>query len=494
MATLKSPDLWRAKDLPLPPRLIDVSGSSLFLRETQGLYGQYCALSYSWGRSKSFRTHKATYRDRIRGFTLDDLPTTIKDAVRLTRTLGFQYLWIDALCIIQDDTKDWAINSAVMDLVYGFATLTIAASFCKDKWQPLFRPRPRPQSFEIPSPCSKDKSKHGTVTLSRREGVFADIFKSSPLATRAWTLQEWILSRRTIHFTNEQMFWECQEAGFAEDGSSFDKSFSSRTFLPPAGTTGAFSPDLTQMLARWRVMVDDYAQRNLFSTSDKLPALAGLAHQFQHLTGASYLAGMWREELPLGLLWTIHTSALVGTGQRSTKWRAPSWSWASIDGGIHCDGYQGLVLMASPGPPSEQLEILSAEIQLKDEANAFGEVTKAILHVRGRVQRLRRTPQRRQHSRATSGRSGAIPLGYPMRSGMGAVIFDNEATERHAIPEEFSCLLVDRRRDEDDDGELMSAFLVIEKVSEGCFQRAGAGYVEGAALFNSDCLTTIALL
>ncbi|KIW94695.1 uncharacterized protein Z519_04672 [Cladophialophora bantiana CBS 173.52] len=174
--------------LPLPPRLIDVGGISsatLRLKETDGLYGRYCALSYSWGRSKSFRTHRATYQDRIRGFRLEDLPTTIRDAACLTQNLGFQYLWVDALCIVQDDRDDWAKNSAIMDEIYGFATLTIAASVCEDKWQPLFRKRTQAESVQISSPCSNDSSRYGTMTLSHSDGLFDDIVKASRLACRA---------------------------------------------------------------------------------------------------------------------------------------------------------------------------------------------------------------------------------------------------------------------------------------------------------------------
>ncbi|KAJ9615890.1 hypothetical protein H2200_001967 [Cladophialophora chaetospira] len=457
-------------DAPLPPRLIEVGSSTsktLSLRETRGMRGRYCALSYSWGRSKSFKTSKATYQERLRGFALDDLPTTIRDAIRLTRALQFQFIWVDALCIVQDDKLDWAENSAIMDQIYGFATITIAASLCDDKWHSLYRKRNQPQSIRISSLSntkSRIKPERGVMTISRRDGVFSDIFMAAPLASRAWTLQEWLLSRRTVHITSEQIFWECQERGFGEDGSSFDQSFSSRVFLPPAGISP--KPDLTQMLSRWKGVVDAYSQRKLFATSDKLPALAGLAHQFQQLTDASYLAGMWREEMPLGLLWTVQTSSLVETGRSAPEWRAPSWSWASIDGAVHCDGYQGLVLMASPGPTLEQLEIVASEITLKNEANPFGEVTKAVLRVRGKAQRLRRKPQRLQH-RTTSGRSGSVPLGYSMQSGKGGVTFDNEATERGDVPEEFSCLLVDKRVD--DEGELMSAFLVIEEVPGALF-------------------------
>ena len=476
----------------LPPRLVDVGDSAaaiLYLREKDGQKGRYCALSYSWGRSKSFRTHKATYQGRIRGFKHEDLPTTIRDAVCLTRCLGFQYIWVDALCIVQDDKADWARNSAMMDEIYGFATLTIAASTCEDKWQSLFRHRPIPVGVSITSACSNDKSKHGKLSLSQREGVFEDIFKAAPLASRAWTLQERVLSRRTVHFTNEQLFWECQQYGLGEDGSNFDKSFSSRSFLPPLGVSA--TPNLSQMLARWRILVDDYSQRNLFATGDKLPALAGLAHQFQEFTSATYLAGIWKEDLPLGLLWTIHTSTLVDIGHSAPEFRAPSWSWASIDGAVHCDGYQGLVLTSSSSPPTTQMEVLETQIVLKEERSPFGAVFEGVLRVRGITQNLSRGLERRGLLSASS-RTGTVPLGYPMHAGKGTVLFDNDTQEGADLPKDFSCLLVDKRKD--DEGQVVSAFLVVREVGSGRFQRIGAGYIEGDAFFCTSPTTTLALV
>ncbi len=141
----------------MPTRLVDVGiceDSKLHLQVTANLFGRYCALSYNWGRSESFKTKKTTYESRLAGFSLDDLPTTIRDAVLLTRLLGFRYLWVDALCIVQDDPAHWAQESAVMDQVYGNATLTIAASSCKDKWESLSPSRKVLEGVHIQSLCS----------------------------------------------------------------------------------------------------------------------------------------------------------------------------------------------------------------------------------------------------------------------------------------------------------------------------------------------------
>ncbi|KIW32244.1 uncharacterized protein PV07_03804 [Cladophialophora immunda] len=474
---------------PLPPRLIDVGGASsavLQLKETDGLYGRYCALSYSWGRSKSFRTHKVTYKDRICGFRPEDLPTTIRDAVHLTQNLGFQYLWVDALCIVQDDRDDWAKNSAIMDEIYGFATLTIAASMCEDKWQPLFRKRAQAESIQISSPCSNDSSKRGTMTLSQSDGHFEDVVKKSVLARRAWTLQESALSLRVVYFTRERLFWECQQCILAEDGSIFDKSQSSRIFLPPLDR----KPTLELKLVRWQSIVDDYARRKLFAASDKLPALAGLARQFHRLTSATYIAGLWREGLPLDLLWTINAELITETSQGPKSWKAPSWSWASVEGAVHSDGYQTMVLTSSAGPPVEQLEILDIDISPREVANPFGELTRANLHVRGKTQRLSRALERRRpHSKR--GRLTRISQYYATDPPGGEITFD-DAAEGAVVPINFLCLLVDRRKS--DSGHYTSVFIAIEEVEHGHFKRLGAGYIDGDSFFASQRLQELTLV
>ncbi|EXJ92022.1 hypothetical protein A1O3_00572 [Capronia epimyces CBS 606.96] len=506
------------QSLPLPTRLIDVGSMSeteteppvLRLKETLGSYGRYCALSYSWGRSKSFRTHRSTYTDRIQGFQLDDLPITIREAVRFTRLLGYRYIWVDALCIIQDDARDWARESACMDQIYGLATLTIAASACRDKWDGLVHGRRRHQGVAVTSGCS-NSSNVGTMFFSPRAGVIRDVIDGSPLANRAWTLQEQHLSRRTVHFTREQVYWECQQCYLAEDGLDSTKEGSDKNFLAAPATARSSSnpnpnPTWDWMLTRWQWVVENYAQRKLFAPSDKLPALAGLANQFRQRTGATYLAGLWREELPLGLLWTIQTAGsgsgsdsgsgrglgVRDTGHSAAEYRAPSWSWASIDGAVHYAGYADMVTMSSADTALEQLQVLSADMSLKQAENACGEVTTAVLRVRGKVQRARRTLEK-----PATRWAGSVRLGYFLH-GKGEIVFDNENVNEMVegdpvfLPIEFPCLLVDRRKEPD--GTYSSCFLALEEVHQACYKRIGVGYAEGPDWFASCDSITLSLV
>ncbi|RDW71840.1 hypothetical protein BP5796_07874 [Coleophoma crateriformis] len=240
-----------------PSRLIDVESDadpkSLRLWETtkvnaagdiQRTKGRYSALSYSWGPedSKRFTTKKDTREARLKGFSLEELPTTIRDAVVLTRKLGLRYLWVDALCIVQDDVDDWAEESARINEVYGNAVITIAAAACEDKWDGIFRKwdLPPSQSVSIHSKCSND-DRTGTMTISDTVGSLYEILDRSPLSNRAWVLQERVLSRRTIHFAKDQMYWECQNHAVAEDGTIFSDTFSVNKYLSWPGGVDSMS-------------------------------------------------------------------------------------------------------------------------------------------------------------------------------------------------------------------------------------------------------------
>jgi hypothetical protein len=90
----------------LPKRVVNVGGNDQhpepFLFESGGTRGQYLTLSHRWGGTNMSTTTKALLEDHTRGIGFNYLCKTFQDAIIITRKLGFQYIWIDALCIIQD--------------------------------------------------------------------------------------------------------------------------------------------------------------------------------------------------------------------------------------------------------------------------------------------------------------------------------------------------------------------------------------------------------
>jgi hypothetical protein len=127
----KHPRCLPLSDRPLPTRVIDVGdkdSSRVHLVVSHGRLGRYIALSHCWGDREPTTTTPDSYNNHInKGIAIGDLPQTFRDAIGVVRALGFQYLWIDCLCIIQQDGEDWQREAPRMREVYANAVVTIAS-------------------------------------------------------------------------------------------------------------------------------------------------------------------------------------------------------------------------------------------------------------------------------------------------------------------------------------------------------------------------------
>ena len=212
----KSFECYPKRTSRLPTRVLDVSDSRLRLHVSRvGERGEYVALSHCWGtlsqeQKRSFCTSSGNFTLRCtQGLDIDTLPITFQDAIMVTRELGKRYLWIDSLCIIQydDDLEDWRKESGQMGNIFGNAYVTIAATSAQDATQGfLERPRLRDPNSQF---AKVHTSTHGTVLISSIIDDYHSDVENGILNQRAWVLQERALSRRTIHFTANQTYWEC---------------------------------------------------------------------------------------------------------------------------------------------------------------------------------------------------------------------------------------------------------------------------------------------
>jgi hypothetical protein len=139
-------------------------------------------------------------------FPIADLALTFRDAITVTRELGQRYLWIDSLCIIQDDHRDWETESKKMEAVFQHAYYTIAATSAEDSTKGFLNRPEEKYSQYVMVPESSDGKVY--ICTSIEDDFDGDVTKGV-LNTRAWVLQERALSRRTIHFTKRQTYWEC---------------------------------------------------------------------------------------------------------------------------------------------------------------------------------------------------------------------------------------------------------------------------------------------
>jgi hypothetical protein len=241
---------------------------------------------------------------------IDSLPLTLRDAVTITRKLGIQYLWIDALCIIQDDDQDWQQESGAMTQIYSNAYLTIAAGSATHCDGGILNKQDRRQLLAVPL-------KNFSLTTSSLTHHIQK--ESSPLSRRAWTLQERELSPRILWFFKHMVSFECREE-WASEGEPhgqrhlFDK-FGVRdrslhiTLGLGQGVQGSDGPPLLhpsdhgKVFLCWRTIIEEYSSRELTRASDKLPALSGLAHLVQAAVRSEYAAGLWCNDLLRSLLW-----------------------------------------------------------------------------------------------------------------------------------------------------------------------------------------------
>ena len=296
------------------------------------------------------------------GIPISELSKLYQDAVKTCRQLGVRYLWIDSLCIIQDQELDWTHEIATMGQVYSNALCNIEAAHAADGHGQLFFSRNGAQIK--PFPVTVEWHKDGPLasflidSSVHRDNDMSD----APLLKRAWVLQEQILASRTIIYSKRQVHWVCrtQEASemFPEGMPDLRRGIDllSRSLAPRSlhvlkgqlasdnplyfshqslGSGMIVSP-LESFWWSWRTIVMDYTSRALTFEKDKLAAIAGIASVIERKIKVPYVAGMWnfRFFIEYELCWRAGKQSNGQAPFRPKDYRAPTWSWASIEGSI----------------------------------------------------------------------------------------------------------------------------------------------------------------
>jgi hypothetical protein len=211
-------DIGQDEGVKLPRRVVDVGDSAdprIRLIDSSNIEGQYVALSHRWpvDPSKHFKTTKSSIDCHRQQIVFEDLPRTFQDAITVTRRLGLRYLWIDSLCIIQDDSDDWNEQSMVMGKIYNESTITIMAATSTNS--PNHEPAPegflhRQPSLTLPTIemdyYSRDWRREGNWFIRYMDSTRYHSH-SLDLLTRGWVLQEHVLSRRKVIYTPDQLLW-----------------------------------------------------------------------------------------------------------------------------------------------------------------------------------------------------------------------------------------------------------------------------------------------
>ncbi|PVH68832.1 HET-domain-containing protein, partial [Cadophora sp. DSE1049] len=283
-----------------PTRVLDLGDADttdVKIAAGKGIIAKYVALSYCWGRRAGDlpKITKETLPVWTTQIPSNILPVLFQEIISITRALGLRYLWIDSLCILQDDVHDWERESGHMAAVYEGSWLTIAATFAPSPRQTLFDPR------------------LAHVRFRNIRGVKPSLIPrwDVPLMTRAWAFQERLLSPRILHFHAEELVWECR-AGLHKPNATID--------------------DIGYV---WLDLVSEFSRLDLTKDSDRLPALSGIASTMSDGVMGPYVAGLWRNDVARCLMFertreNIAVTKGVNFLEKQCGPSRPSWSWASL--------------------------------------------------------------------------------------------------------------------------------------------------------------------
>lgn len=385
-------------ELPLPRRLLCVTGlivgEPIFLVETKTIDQsrpiEYATLSHCWGSAQLIQTRSDNYNSHINGINFSTLPKTFQDAILLTNGMNLQYIWIDSLCIIQDDVLDWQQQSALMADIYAGSLLNIAAAHGRDSASGLFNFRSTytplhsgisegneheripfcedPQGLDTPASAHKLT---GSRPIFIRPSLYATHMSyiggwqdqnPAPLDTRGWVYQERILSPRTISFHASELIWECRKERWCECTMMSDylsswkmpkhnpmevsPGYNMKPVQLQHGCIENHSTIAKSILMSWYGHVRDYCALQLTKEEDRLPAISGIASRTLKLLNnvstsegsviqdnPRYVAGMWGYKLN-GSFWVTGYPWYTNRGscrlRRCKTFLAPTWSWASI--------------------------------------------------------------------------------------------------------------------------------------------------------------------
>ena len=399
-----------------PKRLINVGSETQnpFLVETSSGSQQlkWLSLSYCWGEEPSMKLTTDTMNRLRSGIPLDEFDPTIQDAIWVTRALEITYIWIDALCIIQEDNaKDWNEQASKMNEIYGGSTVTLVVASSNSVRNGFLKKRELQYIPILYINLGGDYTgikPAASVFLSPEWDKNKDEL-NGPWSNRGWTMQEGLLPSRLLYYTSSQMIWKCGEEQRFERGVtksledevaklltySDDTSFGSGwlwkldtfmkfkrfpDYLPSSLDYPLLSDPETFHL--WYDLIEEYTPRRFKNFSDRLVAISGLAQKYGNTVRShEYAAGLWKPDLIRGLIWHTNGAKLIPR-QSADDMRAfnnafPSWSWASV-------GYEVVKNSQKNNGHFQALSLVEdVQVDLVDQLDPFGAVKSGSVTITG---------------------------------------------------------------------------------------------------------------
>ncbi|KAI0385452.1 heterokaryon incompatibility protein-domain-containing protein [Hypomontagnella monticulosa] len=315
----------RTEQKSMPSRILRIdtikapSEFEVTIEHTHDKVQPFAALSYCWGGDQPYKTTKSRIASESLRLPYEELAKSVQDAIKVALNLGLKYLWVDALCIIQDDENDKIEQIADMPRIYNQAHVTIIAARADRATRGFLDDidiiNTTRLAVKLPFRCPGQHATLGSAYVTFIE----DNRESEPIHFRAWTLQERYLSNRCLEFGSHQTRWVCASSRSKDgycDGWKRDRS------------------DDIPAHAIWQTIIVSYAPRRLSVLTDRILAISGIAQVFGPYLQDKYLAGLWESTLLRSLCWQV-TRGEDGCCPRPAIYQGPSWSWVSINGPVN---------------------------------------------------------------------------------------------------------------------------------------------------------------
>ncbi|KIL85215.1 hypothetical protein FAVG1_11644 [Fusarium avenaceum] len=412
-------------------RIVDLNDLKIIFPRDLPLEDQvdYVALSHCWGGGSPLILTKTNESEFQRHIPMEDLPTTFREAILACSELGFSHIWIDSLCIIQrfDEEVDWKEQAGEMDSVYGNAELNLCMAGSANPSQPSFGSRDT--DLILPVSISLTALDGNSVELRLVcDRTFECDIKGSPLRKRGWVFQEWYLANRSLIFGRMQLWWHCREMLACETfphgtkGTTYEGGLRDANAMKDTAYVIGKSP----FQSLWWSLIRQYAGTRLTQEAkDRVIAFSGMSKVFgqAHQMREEYMAGMWRCNLPQALLWYRFAG---GKTSRSNHYKAPSWSWMSLDGPFTLNDHSQFKGFFQETPVITDRQCGTAsdpELSLADKSNPTGMLQGGAITIHGHLVSLQKMAD------------GNIDMNIDSVSGMehGEIRLDEEDDEGNAV-------------------------------------------------------------
>jgi hypothetical protein len=293
---------------------------------------QYAALTYPWGSGEQSCTYNNNLFQRRDELIVSQLPQTLQDALHVARGLSLEYIWIDSLCIIQDDKDDWAREASTMADIYSGAYVVLSATATETCTDGFLQARERPLIMQCKDPDGQPFELGARLNNSHTCRVFSPKTDHT-LFKRGWCVQERFLARRIVHILPGEILFECQEHRICEcSAASIERiqNYDSQSLVSFRNLRAAPNIASLDFATAWMTIVHDYSRTILTKSEDRLPALSGIAAYMKHLNPGNYIAGLWEYDLPRQLAWegspirqNVSHIVPLDSGRRG-----PTFSWS----------------------------------------------------------------------------------------------------------------------------------------------------------------------